>query len=109
MCPQVLKCDNCGALVMEGHNGWDCDCGYVCNERTGFEWVKLECIPCCDYCKHYKDAGGGPGKRGGFAGYGLCEIHNKEVLASSDCDKFYCKICNKQTVTDQCVCKRVYD
>ena len=52
-----------------------------------------ECIPCCDYCKYYKDNGGGTVKRNGFAGVGKCELLGGEVLASSSCDGFICSIC----------------
>ena len=36
---EVLKCKICGALVMEGHNDWECDsCEAVCNESTKWAW-----------------------------------------------------------------------
>lgn len=52
------------------------------------------CIPCCDYCKFYRDNGGGLEKRGGFSGSGTCLYLDQETMASDSCDDFICAICN---------------
>lgn len=36
----VLDCENCGSLVMESRNSWECDsCGYKCSSSTEWECV----------------------------------------------------------------------
>lgn len=58
--------------------------------------TEYDCIPCCDYCKYYKDNGGGPEKRGNFAGVGECLLLGWETLASSFCDEFICSVCSSE-------------
>jgi len=36
----VISCDVCKSSVMEGRNGWVCDCGAVNPRYITWEWVK---------------------------------------------------------------------
>jgi len=47
-----------------------------------------DCIPVCDFCKHYIDDGEGSNT---FEAEGLCVVKNKRVDASESCqDDFEC-------------------
>ena len=40
----VIKCPKCGDFIMEGHNDWECDCGWN-SEDTYVETLKPKPIP----------------------------------------------------------------
>ncbi len=55
--------------------------------------VSDECVPCCDYCVHYKDNMRGPEKRGYISGWGICLVDGKDTGAHAHCSYFKCSIC----------------
>lgn len=50
-------------------------------------FCNTDCLPICDFCIYYKDAGHGTDK---FHGEGICLKHNTETDACSMCEDFHC-------------------
>ncbi len=79
-------CSDCGAYTQTLNFSSTGLCKACENRRKRHEG---ECIPCCDYCKFYRDEYTEDGE---FAGNGYCFIHREGTLASDFCGDFECRV-----------------
>ena len=52
-----------------------------------------DCIPLCDFCKHYNINGD---EEGCYTGDGWCTLHDEPAEPYHDCEDFYCFLVDKK-------------